>query len=324
MSRQRTRFGTRIPWRSVAVRLAFVACVALPALGAGGDQGSEPFEAISLLGDTLRAPALPDSMRSARQAQLLEAQMALEGREKDIDAWIWVGRRLGYLGRYREALAVFTEAIQRDPWDARLYRHRGHRYITIREFGLAVADLERAAELIQGREDEIEPDGLPNKHGIPTSTLHFNVWYHLGLAYYLQGDFENARRCYEQCLSVCRGSPDSMYATVHWLYMTLRRLGRMDEAEAVVAGVDGAMPVLENEEYKVLVQMYKLHGHVDSYYGPDNGALNSATIGYGVGCWHLTAGHEQRALEVFGRVLRVTDWVFFGHIAAEADVARKQ
>ena len=63
-----------------------------------------------------------------------------------------------------------------------MYRHRGHRYVSIREFDRAIADLEYAATLIEGTEDEIEPDGMPNAMNIPVSSLHSNIWYHLGLA----------------------------------------------------------------------------------------------------------------------------------------------
>ncbi len=64
----------------------------------------------------------------------------------------------------------------------------------IREFDRAIQDFEKAATLIEGTEDKIEPDGLPNAQNIPVSTLHTNIWYHLGLAYYLQHDLENALR----------------------------------------------------------------------------------------------------------------------------------
>jgi len=108
----------------------------------------------------------------------------------------------------------------------------GLRHITLRELDRAIDDLQRAAELVAGRPDEVEPDGLPNARDIPTSTLQSNVWYHLGLAYYLKGNFEQALRCYRECMRVSN-NPDMMCATSHWLYMTLHRLGREEEAAAV-------------------------------------------------------------------------------------------
>ena len=48
------------------------------------------------------------------------------------DAIIWLGRRLAYPGQFKEAIDVFSEGIRKFPNDARFYRHRGHRYITLR------------------------------------------------------------------------------------------------------------------------------------------------------------------------------------------------
>ena len=77
-----------------------------------------------------------------------------------------------------------------------MYRHRGHRYITIREIDRAITDYEIAVELIKGKTDTIEPDGAPNPAGIPVTSRHGNIYYHLGLAYYLKHDFENSLSIY--------------------------------------------------------------------------------------------------------------------------------
>jgi tetratricopeptide (TPR) repeat protein len=284
-------------------------------------------EAISLVGDTLRAPALSDSVRQARESQLAEAQAALAREPGSADALIWVGRRLAYLGRYREALETFSDGITRFPDDPRFYRHRGHRYITTRRFDLAAQDFERGAELVAGKPDEVEPDGLPNPRGIPTSTLQFNIWYHLGLAYYLQADFENALRAYRECLAVSK-NPDALIATSHWLYMTLRRLGRTDEAAGVLEPITQDMEVIENTAYHRLLLMYKGILPPDSLYRLTAGAeasLEDVTTAYGVGNWHLYNEHRADAEQVFRAIVAGrAQWAAFGYIAAEAELARSE
>ena len=159
------------------------------------------------------------------ETKLKEAQAQYEANPKSADAIIWVGRRLAYLGRFTEAIDTYTKGIERFPADARFYRHRGHRHITLRQFDRAIADLKEGAQLVKGKPDEIEPDGQPNARNIPTSTLQFNIWYHLGLAYYLTGQNQKALDAYRECLKVSN-SPDRLVSTTHWLYMTLRRLNR--------------------------------------------------------------------------------------------------
>ncbi|MBL8987560.1 MAG: hypothetical protein JNJ80_14910, partial [Gemmatimonadetes bacterium] len=135
----------------------------------------QPIEATSLLGAPLRRPRIPAAARATYEKNLAAARAAWERTPEDADSIIWLGRRIAYLGRYAEAIEVFTRGIARHPNDARMYRHRGHRYLTIRRLDAAVRDLERADQLTRSSPDQVEPDGLPNARGIPTSTLKSNI-----------------------------------------------------------------------------------------------------------------------------------------------------
>lgn len=277
-------------------------------------------EAVSLLGEPLSAPPLPDSLRAVRETQLSEAQVELEARPGDVDAWIWVGRREAYLGRYRDAIATYTSAIALAPDDPRLYRHRGHRFITVRELERAIDDLETAARLIEGTEDEVEPDGLPNPQGIPTSSLHFNTWYHLGLAYYLKGNFERALEAYRRCLDAS-WTPDALVATSHWLYITLRRLGMEAEAARTLEPIRAEMEIIENHAYHELLLLYRGERDADALWNAATDDPSGAAVAYGVAAWHLYNGRPERALDGFRRIVDGGSWAAFGHIAAEAELA---
>jgi len=281
-------------------------------------------EAISLLGRELRRPDLPATFRDQQSTLLEEARSVLDATPDDPQALIWVGRRTAYLGRYREALEIFTEGIAAHPDHAALYRHRGHRHISLRQLDEAIADLSRAARLIAGQPDEVEQDGLPNARGIPTSTLQSNIWYHLGLAHYLQGDFERALDAYRADLAVAT-NPDMLVATSHWLYMTLRRLGRDEEAAAVLEPITAELEIIENHEYHRLLLMYRGEISTDEILAGIDGegdSLGSATTGYGLGNWFLYNGDRNRARETFGRIVDGGQWASFGFIAAEAELAR--
>jgi len=286
--------------------------------------GAVTYEAVSLLGDTLRAPELPDSLRAARERQLTEARAAY-ARDSSADALVWVGRRIAYLGRYRDAVEVFASGIEAFPDDARFYRHRGHRYLSLRRLDPAVQDLERAARIIAGQPDEVEPDGLPNARNTPTSTLQSNIWYHLGLAYYLRGDFENALRAYRQCLGVSK-NPDMLVATSNWLYLTLRRLGRTADAARVLAPINNDLDIIENRSYQRLLLMYKGELPQDSVLrlSPSGEpSLDDVTTAYGVGTWHLVNGRQAEADRIFRAVVGArSQWAAFGYLAAEAELAR--
>lgn len=282
-------------------------------------------EAVSLLGDELMPPELPAGFRREQEALLAEALATRQASPQDAEAWIWVGRRQAYLGNYREAIATYTEALERFPDDPRLWRHRGHRYLTVRELEPAIADLVRGTELVAGRPDEVEPDGLPNERGVPTSTLQSNLWYHLGLAHYLRGDFAAALAAYRECLAVS-GNPDMQVATSYWLYLTERRLGHDEAAVAVLAPIDAGMDVIENDGYHRLLLAYK--GELDpdallAEAAADETGIAFPTVAYGVAAWHLVEGRPERAREVLDRILASPNWAAFGYLAAEAEAARR-
>src|SRR5262249_20057631 len=142
------------------------------------------------------------------------------------------------------------------PTDPRLYRHRGHRYITTRKIEFALADLDQAATLVKGQPDQIEPDGQPNARNTPTTTLQSNIWYHLALARYLSGDFGHAADDWQRARDAAK-NPDNLVATSHWLYLSLRRANRADDAKAVLAPVRSDLDVIENGSYLSLLLLYK-------------------------------------------------------------------
>jgi tetratricopeptide (TPR) repeat protein len=300
--------------------LAAVVVLATPSFVA--DAGTEAPAITSLLGRELAPQALAPEEQARMEVQLAEAQSAWEQDRNDADALIWFGRRTAYLGRYREAIAIFTDGIARHPGDARMRRHRGHRYLTVREIDRAIADFEAAARLMAGQPDAIEPDGLPNARDVPTGTLHSNVWYHLALAHYLKGDFQKAADAYVECMKVSNND-DAVTATSDWQWMTLMRLGRKADAAKVLERITPKMEILENGSYHRRLLMYKGLEKPEALLDPAKAdALTIATQGYGVGNWYLVNGDRARARETFEKVVAGTYWSAFGFIAAEADLQR--
>jgi tetratricopeptide (TPR) repeat protein len=269
-------------------------------------------------------PPVSAETKRDMETRLTEARERYRVNPNDPEAAIWVGRRLAYPGRFREAIALYTDAIGKFPRDARLYRHRGHRYITTRQFALAIRDLKTAAELTKGKLDELEPDGQPNARNVPTSTLQFNIWYHRGLAYYLTANNARALAAYRQCLKVSN-SPDRLVATSHWLYMTLRRMHRTREAARVLAPIGPQMEIIENTGYYRLLLMYKGLVSPESLQAEalkEGSSPGSSSILYGIGNWYLYNGRRTEAITVFEQMLSGDQWTSFGYIAAEADMKR--
>jgi tetratricopeptide (TPR) repeat protein len=228
----------------------------------------------------------------------------------NVDNLIALGRAQAGIWRYHDAIETYSRGIKLAPNHAMLYRHRGHRYISTRQFQKATDDLEKAAKL-NGKD--------------------FDIWYHLGLSYYLRGDFVQAVRAYERCLAVVdeqmKSDPattdDSLVAVSDWLYMAYRRAGHQEKAARLLDRIRPVMNVKENADYHNRLLMYKGLKKEDELLNMDKATpLQIATLGYGVANWNLYNGRKERAAEIFRKITAGDYWPAFGFIAAEAEMVR--
>lgn len=291
------------------------------------------------------AQPTPDRLES----DLAQARAVYDADPYDLDAIIWLGRRLSYLGRFDEAVAVYTEGLKKHDGNIALLRHRGHRYISLRRFDDAIDDLSRAAQQCgrpvvgfrEGPRDEIEPDGMPNPLGVPRSTLRFNVWYHLALAYYLRGgdgDLDKARDAWASCMVYARRNDDMTVAAANWLALTDLRLGHADAARATLTPITGAMGLAENEGYLDLCLLHKgERTEADEPFAsalrsaskaaPGDGRVASNTLLYGVGVHRLIRGDKDGAIDLFRTIVALSPpgspgYASFARIAAERELIR--
>lgn len=294
---------------------------------AGGQTGEakkpalKTYEAISLLGEKLVSPA-PDKSSLDRYA---EARQKL-ARDPSEENFIGLGRQAANAGRFREAVKAFSDGLSKFPQSYRLLRHRGHRYITLRQFVRAIDDLERAAELAKGKPLEIEPDSIPYKSDRPLSNTQYNIYYHLGLAYFLAGEYPLAEKAFRDCLSWAKND-DSTVAATDWLYLTLRRMKRDKEARDALAAVRPRANIVENTGYYQRLLMYRGAVAPELMVAPwaddseDEKKPNMLIRAYGLANWDLWGGDVFMALGVFETILKEKAWSFFASIAAESDVA---
>ena len=242
--------------------------------------------------------------------------------KKDPDALIWFGRRAAYLGNYEEAINIFTTGIQDHPQDARMLRHRGHRYISTRQYDKAIVDFEKAVTLIKNQEDKIEPDGLPNSRNIPISTLHGNIWYHLGLAHYLKNDMDNALKAFSN-RTVTERYDDNIVSGGHWLYMILSRKGQSKEADAAIEEVDIDMDIIENGIYHKMCLFYKQLISESDLKPVDPKSSASNVYNYGMGNWYLYQKKDTiQARKYYEQLLEHGNKYSFAYLAAESDWER--
>lgn len=276
----------------------------------------EGAQAVSFMGKALR-PSMPSQ---GLLDNLAAAKANYDADPNDAMNIIWYGRRVAYTGDYRGAIEIFSEGIEKHPTDARMYRHRGHRYISVREIDRAVADYEMAAKLIEGTEDMIEPDGAPNPQGIYLTTTHSNIYYHLGLSYYLRQEWQKSHDAFKMGQNLGLND-DNIASAGHWIYMNLRRMGKDEEAQASLHNIEQDMEIIENMSYHNLTLMYKGIIPAETLTDVDPNDPSGAAIAYGVANWFLYNGEPEKAYALMERFMETRSWSAFGFIAAEMDLS---
>lgn len=270
-----------------------------------------------LAASLLLAAPLSSLSAQAPPPDLAAARAAWERTPENVDSIIWYGRRVAYTGEFGEAIAIYTEGLRLHPREPRLLRHRGHRYLSVREYALAIADLTRARELVAGRADEVEPDGQPNARGIPLSTLHSNIRYHLALGHFLQGDFPTAAAIWEEDAKLA-GNLDHRVAATYWWVLSLARQRLGEEVRAALAPIRAEWEMIENGSYHRALLWMKGELTDAQLEASMGSALERQTIGNGMGQWLLATGRRASAETAFRGVLATGPSASFGYLAAEA------
>lgn len=209
---------------------------------------------------------------------------------------------------HQQAIDTFSYGLMLDPFNAMLYRWRGHKYLNVRRINAAIADLELAARL--------DPS-------------NWDIWYHLGLGHYLNKDYTRAAKAYAKCLALTEpGNLNSLVAVVDWYYMTLRRAGRDQEAAVlleIVPEEQAQAAEVSNDSYLQRILVYKgLVSPETLLEGVDRNDVDFVTKGYGVGNYYYYTGDEAKARQIWSDVLDGGYWSALGYLATEVELDRSR
>ena len=231
------------------------------------------------------------------------ARAAHEADPKNISKIIDLGVAQSGARQFREAIDTFTRGLAIEPNNALLLRWRGHRYLSVRDFDRAFADLTRGSK--------IDP------------TI-YGIWYHLGVVQFLRGNFADAAASFAKAQPI---APDAgeLAGSTDWLWMSLSRAGRGAEAKAMLERKPenraDFKPV--TNAYTRRLQLYRGEIGPDAVITPaDTDEVQVATLAYGLGNWYLVRGDTANARKSFERSVQSGGWPGFGFIVSEAELKR--
>ncbi|MES2177077.1 MAG: tetratricopeptide repeat protein [Gemmatimonadota bacterium] len=274
-------------------RATRIALTLLAATSGASDLGAQSVQ--------YRSPAGVEYRSMADTGPVARAQQALAADPQSVQRMIALGVAQAGPRQMQEAVATFTRALAIAPNDPMLYRWRGHRNISVRNFDQAMADLTR---------------------GYGLDSLNYGILYHLGVLRFVRGDFNAAADAFRRAQP---RAPDGgeLAGSTDWLWMSLQRAGRATEATAMLARRPDTLPT--TAAYAKRLKLYRGEIGPDALFAPsDTGDVEVATLSFGLGNWYLIKGDTARARAQFERSVTSGGWPAFGFIASEAELARRR
>lgn len=239
----------------------------------------------------------PDTGAIARAEQSLAAE------PNNVERIIALGIAQSGVRQFREAISTFTRGLRVEPKNALLYRWRGHRFLSVRDFDRALADL--------------------NQGNLIDSSV-YGIWYHLGIVRYIRGEFDLAAAAFKRGLPIAPNAGE-LAGSYDWLWMSLMRAGKTDDARSLLQSMPDSVPRAAGNAYGQRLRLYQgRSGPGDVFTAADTGDVAVATLSYGIGNWYLLRKETKRAKEWFERSVQSGGWPAFGFIAAEAELRRLQ
>ncbi|MEM7312587.1 MAG: hypothetical protein AAF497_05490 [Planctomycetota bacterium] len=277
-----------------------------------------PVEGTSFAG----TPLFRNAVDSDRLEQLAAEMGPLESKGSLTEnEYIQLGRLYVAANRFRDAVDLYTRGLEEHPNSFKLRRHRGHRYINLRELDNAIVDLERAVELIGTDHGDVLEY---NASGEPTATYEHWTWYHIGLYNYLNENWEAAARAYQKCVDTATTNPTLVGAT-DWLYNAYRKGGMDDEAAAAIAAISPDLDTNTDHPYFKRVMVYKGELAADEVMDIDKPSSEwngfDITAGYGIANWYAFSGNPEMAETIHRKILETPFWNAWAYVVTDKEYA---
>ncbi len=232
---------------------------------------------------------------------IARAAAALAADPRNVNLIIGLGVAQAGATQMREAIETFSRGLIVAPHNALLYRWRGHRNLSVRDFDAAERDFARGSAI--------------------DSTV-YGIWFHWGIVRFARGDFDGAVTAFTRALPRAP-DPGELAGSTDWLWMSLSRAGRKAEAEALLARRPDSLRTAPDYAYTKRLSLYRGETAPERLFTPsDTAGVQVATLSYGLGNWHLIRGDTTRALELFQRATRSAGWAGFGFIMSEIELRR--
>lgn len=306
--------------RHLAAVSSLLLCLLLtPAVLAQSVSEARPQEAVSFSGKPLYRYIIPEERLAETESRIAELEAKQKKSEEDYI-------NLGYLyvnaGKYQGAIELYTRGLEEFPNSFKLLRHRGHRFINVRQLEKAIVDLEKALELLGKENSDVYQYRLSGER---FGTYEHWIWYHIALYHYLNEDYAKAAEAYEICVTTATNN-EVLIGAVDWLYNAYQKNGEPEKAVEALKYVPDDIESRQNYPYYQRVMLYKGLRNPNDIIDLDkpgeewNGL--DMTNGYGVGNWYKWQGDEETAQLIYDNILKTPFWGAWAYVVTDREQSR--
>jgi tetratricopeptide (TPR) repeat protein len=252
---------------------------------------------------TAQGDPLPDE-----KGVVAAAQSKSDADPRNVELLLALGNAQAGVWRLTDAIATYTKGLAIEPDHVGLLLNRGHRYVNLGKYDLALKDLQAA-------NDQIHPEPL-------TSELNdaFEISYHVGVLQYMKGDFAKSAVAWDRCRELAR-TDDQRASSSDWSYMTYRRAKRDKEAAAILAAASPDWKATSDYFQRLL--FYKGLKKESEMLNDKSTPTSVATVAYGLGNWYLYNGDAAKARPYFEKSVASKAWPSWGYIGSALELKRK-
>jgi len=286
--------------------------------------GSETVGIKNLSGEEL--PGLRFSKRKMQQldANSLKMEKLYIQYPDSFNVLMNYARSLDKKGAFIEAKNIYQIGERKFPKSAELYQYKGLNEIMARDFKTAVKDLQTA--VFYNSELAIRSDLYQDQSWVQ-GTAQFYSWYYLGLAYYLNRNYDSAISSFKKCLSHANADDDLMVIPFFWLYNIYQEIGNPEAAQAFLKDIDTNMLIVKSKDYYRGLLLFK------GIFKPDR--LTRFTVNksnqvvqpiqaYALIRWYQSNNQLEKATSLSTLLVSSNAWNNLGYIACEADLFTNQ
>ncbi|MBK9271456.1 MAG: hypothetical protein IPM48_07650 [Saprospiraceae bacterium] len=282
--------------------------------------------AANLFGDKLNQWPDSDSVIRMRESDIETARAAYLGKLADPKGYLQYGKAFLAHGNVENAIQIFGKGIEKFPEIPDLYLYSGEAMLIGRQLRPSIDQFWKAGQHMEKSTHPTGISGMSGSDSLAGMTLQYRNYLLMGLAFQMSKDFTSADKMFEVCGDFSSNT-DLWIRSYYWQYECYNRSGRTQDVQNILSNISPTMQITSSSRaYLDAMLFYKGEKSekdlVDLNTLPKTSAEAEDWLirAYAVGVKHLLNKDQEKAIQVFKKMLATKYWNQLPYLAAEGEL----